>query len=54
MKLTNTGQPISHKQAEPYKPIEDALRSKILKKIDENDRKELETRGFSTCIHNPD
>ena len=54
MKLTITGQPISHKQAEAYKPIKDAPRSKILKKIDENDRKDLETQGFSTCIHNPD
>ena len=50
MKLTNTGQPISLNQAETYveayEPIKDALRSKILKKIDDNDMKDLKTRGF--------
>ena len=50
MKLTDTGQPISLNQAEiyveAYKPIRDALRSDILKKIDDNDRKDLKPRGF--------
>jgi hypothetical protein len=48
MKLSDTGQPISLKQAETYveayKPIKDALRNKILKKIDDNDRKDLKVK----------
>src|SRR5688572_17315378 len=45
MKLTNIGEPISLSKAEgyveAYKPIKDALQNKILKKIDDDDRKDL-------------
>ena len=45
MALTNIGEPISLSKAEgyveAYKPIKDALQNKILKKIDDKDRKDL-------------